>query len=377
MRLQLRLLFALGVIAWFALRTTTVWAQSTVKYKRMLYDEAAPGIRVDEDALEVLLELENQDEASFLMTHDVISGASPIGLPEGDVIGGASTAAVRGQLVVPFEDTRTGVALGYKSQLVRTFALGGTASYSEEDDYISRGLSLSGTLELNAKNTTISPSISYYSDSVMPVEKPQQEKKTTGFSLGLSQVINSWNLGELGMDLSRASGYLTDPYKQVLVGVTALPETRPDERISVAFRAGLRTKPFPNHAAWLRGRFYMDDWEVYSLTGTASTFHQLDEKLLVELFYRYYRQTEAFFWADSFEGTDQGPYRSADVRLARLTSARVGITTTWRKSDQLWWIFSFARYGQSGIPEGTAPLDPNIATISAIMASIAVQYRFY
>jgi hypothetical protein len=350
MRLQLKLalslLLALGVL----LRTASAWAQSAVKYKRLRYDETQPGITVDEDTLEVQLQFENEDRFHFDLTHDVVTGASPTGLPQNNTTTGASAAAGKagqGQQFAKFQDERWAADIGYAPLLSRTLRLDTTLHFSTERDYRSTGITLAPTFELNKKNTVVTPSITLYRDRVLPSNStPDADKRTVVYALDASQILNPRNVVSLGLALNASEGYLTDPYKRVPVGTAAVDETRPDRRSGGSLQVGLRTKPWDHHALDFKLRYYRDDWDIRSWTGNASLLSELGEKWLLEWFGRYYQQSKAYFWQSTYAAGDSSKYRSADPRLSTFDSTTLGLTGTFKATEHWWFELSFAQYLQ-------------------------------
>jgi opacity protein-like surface antigen len=405
MRLQLRLWLAGLMALALVFRSAAAWAQSTVKFKRLKYDETAPGVDVDEDLLEVLVQLDNEDQLSASVLHDVVTGASPTGIPENASVTGASATAAGGQQTAAFRDERWSYTAGYLPLIGRTTRLKGLLHYSEERDYIARGATLGAAFELNKKNTTIAPAFTCFDDSVLPQNgKPGRSKLTRSAALDIAQVLNTWNVAGLGLSYNRGEGYLTDPYKQVLVGGEALEERRPDHREGYAVQAGLRTKPFERHAFDLSYRYYWDDWGVRSHTYGVKSLSELGEQWLIELFYRYYIQSGADFWASSFAAGDDPRYRSSDLRLAPFQAMTLGITGIYKLSDAWWVEASVAQYRQDptygyggdgedehedehdddddlrheieGEGEGGGSLIGTGSNVSAWIYSIAIQFRF-
>ncbi len=345
MWLQLKYWASLLLIFLFGLKPLIGWAKSAVKYKRLRYDEKEPGITVDQDELEVLLELENEDRYSLLVIHDVITGASPTGVPSSDAVSGAS-AIGRGQGFAGFEDERLAVSPGYSPRLSRTTRLNTNLYYSEEDDYLSRGGTLGFTFEINKKNTTFAPSVNYYKDRITTPGNPIWEKKNVEYVLDFSQVLNKTNVLVLGLYYGRNWGFLTDPYKKVLVGNEAVDENRPDVRRKGALAFGWRTQVVPGASLDLKYRYYKDDWNIRSHTLGLASLNQYGENWLVKFFYRYYIQWAAEFWQEMYYKRDTREYRSSDLRLSKYSSGTLGTTAIYKLSESWWLEASVARYAQ-------------------------------
>ncbi|MDH4248057.1 MAG: DUF3570 domain-containing protein [Deltaproteobacteria bacterium] len=363
-------LLALG----FLLKGSLAWAQSTLKYKHLRYKEDEPLVQVDEDVLEAVLEFEGQQRLEFTFSHDAISGATPTGVPAQASLSGASSLAVRGQEVSRMADSRNALTAGVNYPVGRFTRLRGSLYKSVESDYHSRGLTLGGAWELNEKNTTIQSALSTYTDQVVPPGRANGEKRIDTFSLGVSQVLSPSVLVSAGVELGRYAGLLSDPYKDVLLDGMRIPESRPPARVGEAGWASLRAEVFTHHALNLLLRGYVDDWGIQSVSWQGSTLHDLNPNWLLELFYRHYEQSAAYFWADSFSAKTSGPYRSADIRLSKLSSDRLGLTAIYRANEAWWLEGSLARYGLSGVPGLFAGFS-NSRLIGATVASVAIQYR--
>ncbi len=350
MRLQLKVALSLLLLLGLFLRTVSAWAQSAVKVKRLRYDEAQPGIRVDEDSLEALLQFENEDQLHFTFTHDAVTGASPTGLPQSNTTTGASTLASKpgqGQQFAKFHDERWAADAGFAPLVGRTTRIDTTLHFSTERDYRSTGLTVAGTFELNKKNTTLTPAVTVFRDRVLPSnDKPDADKNTAIYSFDVSQILNRRTVVSAGLALNLSHGYLTDPYKKVLVGTAALDESRPDSRAGAALQVGWRTKPWEHEAVDLKLRFYRDDWGIQSYTGNAALLSELGDHWLLELFGRYYQQSKAYFWASSFKAGNADRFRTADPRLSTFDSTTLGLTGTYKWNEHWWFELSFAQYLQ-------------------------------
>ena len=78
-----------------------------------------------------------------------------------------------------------------------------------------------------------------------------------------------------------------------------------------------------------RYRYYVDDWAIraHSIEGRVHFRPQRD--LQLRLLYRYYTQTQAFFWRDDGVWADEYPYRSDDPKMDDFRSHTVGARLIW------------------------------------------------
>ena len=65
-------------------------------------------------------------------------------------------------------------------------------------------------------------------------------------------------------------------------------------------------------------RHYFDDWDVTSNTFSAGVSHHFGPQVLLNVVYRRYNQTGAYFWAPSYTGTPE--FYTADFRLEPFAS---------------------------------------------------------
>ncbi|MEI7695962.1 MAG: DUF3570 domain-containing protein, partial [Chlorobium sp.] len=165
------------------------------------------------------------------LTYDSVSGASPTYHTFG---------------LTPMKDSRKAVDV----QLTRYFSNGNIVlgtSYSGESDYVSRNLSLQGSLATADKNTTFTLGGSLTNDTidlitltktvpgtnltyplaekVVPVRTGLTDTKNIVAGLvGVTRVLTTNDIVQLNLGYSRGNGYYSDPYKFV--------DNRPRERNS-------------------------------------------------------------------------------------------------------------------------------------------------
>jgi len=144
------------------------------------------------------------------VTTDAVSGASP---RYHTAISGASHMA----------DNRKAMDVAATRYFHRgTLAVG--AAFSGEHDYVSRALSLNGTLSSEDNNTTWAFGAAASRDSINPVNRIVigERKRTASVLAGVTQVLSPNDIGQLTLTHTRGHGYYDDPYK--------LFDRRPRER---------------------------------------------------------------------------------------------------------------------------------------------------
>jgi len=391
MRMQLSRALSLFTLLGLAAKGQVAQAQSYVKLNELLYDEGRPGITVKETEVEAVVEFENQDKFNLLYVHDSMTGASPNGVVSSTTtVTGASAGAAgsgqlaRGQNLTTFKDTRNAYNVGYTLQAGRLLALTGTYVYSKETDYLSQGGQLGFKLELNQKNTTLNGTARQTNDTISPTlpHAVEQKKRTAEYALSATQLLAPWALVNFGYTYGTNQGYLTEPYKKIMVGTAQYHEARPDSRLTQSVSAGIKVKPLDFAAVDLQYRYYWDDWKISSNTTQLRLLGEISESWLTAVTFRNYEQTGAYFWANSLPDAAGPPkYRSADVRLSPYKSQTLALSATYKLSES--WSFDgmVAKYAQ-WVPQGEEEggsvglFNDNKAMLHAIVASLAAKYTF-
>jgi hypothetical protein len=340
-------------------------------YGFQLYQEDGNRIRVEAEYLRGQIELNDETSFRFQYIHDAISGASPTGALPGSVQ----------PFYAELEDVREGI-LGAVSRQFGDHRAEIEFSYSGEDDYISRGLALSDTWELNQKNTTLRFGFNYLDDDVEIAGLGDRDKNTYDFFTGISQILGKNTVVSANLTLGYADGYLSDPYKVVqrttivtipgpfpipVPVVTVHRENRPDSRFRQVLRLGARHYFDPVDAA-LDGvvRLSHDDFGIFSQTVQIEWRQEIGEHFQAVPFIRYYHQNEADFFTntlDDYPGTPpafpdgSGPNYSADYRLSSFDSLSGGLRLNYRLNEHFSLSAAYERYvmDATGGASGRAP----------------------
>ena len=240
-------------------------------------------------------------------------------------------------------------------------SISGSVYLSDENDYDSWAYGVSGEVHLFDKMTTLTGSFSYSSDDINSTQfdggsfrATGEEKTSTSFFAGVSQIIDQNTVMQFGLSLTEKEGFLSDPYKP--------GDVRPDERSMTAVNIGVRR--YLSHAdAALHGdyRYYTDDWGINSHTIGISYYQNLrpsyssltnksnkvekkvssldNSSLYFQLIpsFRYYAQSEADFFDLDPAVPPEGTYDSSDARLAGFGAYTFGL-----KFVAHVWNFSFS-----------------------------------
>jgi hypothetical protein len=276
-------------------------------------------------------------DSSYTLTvgylHEAMSGSSPWYVIPGSsgqalqVMSGATIREKRDQLDVSI--SRLGESI--------THTLG--AGYSTEDDYQAIYGSYSGKKESEDALTTVNWGFSYSDDELNPTDAVlfgriiAASKDSKSASLGLSQVINRNAVFQAGATLTHHSGFLSDPYKLVLVGPQVLPDQRPDERtmfsVSTRFRQYIESS---RAALQLDYRYFRDSWEIQAHTLDLAYVQPLGSAWELTPSVRYHAQKAPDFYAPYFLEIPQYDYWSSDYRLATFGALSYRLDLSWKNS---------------------------------------------
>lgn len=343
----------------------------------MVYEEQ-DGIRSVSPSIEISRRFKDGKKLSLALSYDSLSGASASGAsgaaqtvtsPSGTPV---QITAGSGLVMAPFEDERQALNLNWEARLDEKtgYVLG--ASYSKEVDFAAA--SINGQLNRNffKKNLTLALGAAYEQDTINPVGGTPQSFSLNGGStpkggseqrrqmeslLSASLVLSPRTIAYFAWGMSRADGYLTDPYKVITVvdpttgkpidGIAFDDQLAPNEKKANLYEKRpaqrLRQSLFAEvKQAWARDvltfnyRYTQDDWQINTHTIEGDWHWQLSEQIYLQPNVRWYRQSAAYFYRYSLVNFQDisGPlvnvyYASADRRLAAFDATTAGVRLGW------------------------------------------------
>jgi hypothetical protein len=258
-----------------------------VAFKYLNYRDSQPEIeRMDINAytLRVMTPIAGKWAIDVTGTLDSITGASPHYHTHFDTTTSASGPAGR---LKP--DTRRSVDLSVTRYFSTASVTGGT-SYSEESDYISRSVSLQGSLSTPSKNTTVTLGGSVTTDSINPNNLDESySKKTYAALIGVTQVMSKNDIIQVNLSRSVGKGYFSDPYKTL--------DERPKHR-NYSTLMGRWNHYFDSSEGVLKlsYRYYDDTYGINSHTIGAEYVQPLPMGFTIMPSVRYYSQNAAKFY---------------------------------------------------------------------------------
>jgi hypothetical protein len=228
-----------------------------------------------------------------------------------DTITSASIAAgaLRDELFTELRN-EAGFRLG---QRIGPATVTGSYSYSSESDYQASLASLSATVDLAQKTTTLGFALAYGHDNVArrmgpTAYTPLGSLDTLTFIASVNQIFSPTVSGSLSYDFGvigfgdPSNGFQANPYRPVNVGSSPTRESVPFQRFrnalgaSLSWMIPLRSRAVP----WLMFRpsyrFYFDDWGVKSHTPELRVYLPTGP-LEWRVTGRWYTQTASSFWS--------------------------------------------------------------------------------
>jgi len=354
-----------------------------VGYRFNVYDEDAMSApvaegdprryHVDTQQLSLDTAFGNRNTLSVNAVHEVMSGSSPWYLLPGpgnkplEVLSGATIRDHRSAVTAALTHDNGG-------NDTRTFS----ASYSQERDYHATSLGAERTLPLNSALTlgfggSFSHDLLRPTDALLYGRVERAQKNTASVFGSLSWVLSKDAVIESGVQLNYQSGFLSDPYKLVVVGTALQDDTRPDLRSEAAWLVRYRYAVNADAALHADARVAANSWGQHSLTLEASWYQRLRDGWQLIPGLRYYAQDSARFYAPFFATTNER-YFSDDYRLGGFGAVSLSLDV--RKRFGQWELNAGAeRYrATTGLALGGS--DPNPGVISYTRLFAGLDYQF-
>jgi len=267
-----------------------------------------------------------------------------------NAVSGASAANASGSN----SDARHELTVGVTHDFDNILGIEVFYDVSRENDYTSNTPTITLKKDLFSKNTTITASYSGSFDKVSGEFLTETKSRTThNFFIGLTQLLSPRMFVQFGYTLTDSTGQMTEGLRLVALNnvdaatcttksANCVSEVFPGSRTRRSYVAGIsRYFTFEGlggildrAALKLTLRYYNDDWKIKSYMAGLEYDKHLGNNMLLGLNYRYYTQTEAFFFKDTYTSAD--PFKSASPQLEGVDTNLIGIKGTyffpWYKS---------------------------------------------
>ncbi len=304
---------------------------TTTQYHYSNYDEDRQGrelvegdarrYRVEAHQVRVVTPIDAHAQLDVSATAEVMSGSSPwYVVPDGQ---GGFLQAMSGATI---HDERRELAVTLRREDEAKNAVDYSASFSAEDDYHSVSVGLGRERALTSQ-VTWAWGLSAAHDQIDPTDATiydridHASKRSLSASTSWSFVLDRASLLQTGVQLNYADGYLSDPYKRVLVGETLARDARPGQRAQASLVARYR-----RHFDGLDGSLHLDashgldSWSIDAITLDAAWYQHLPGDWWLVPGVRYYTQGEASFYAPVADASTRDGAHSSDFRLGAFAA---------------------------------------------------------
>ncbi len=256
-------------------------------------------------------------------------------------------------------------ATGSVSSRLREWQMGGFFRYSTETDYQSRSVGTSVSRDFLQRSLTLGLSYAYNFDRVYRIfdstgrrlpwcggtigggaEEPCEDGgvgrgsnllQTHYFQLAYSQAVHPTVLLLGTLEYAHQSGPLDNPYRGGQIPGVEF-ESHPLRRNRFALWLGTRWHiPKGRTTFEPRYRFYADDWAIKGHAPELRVHFRVLSDLVLRLRYRFYIQSQAFFWTNMVHTEADGDCTrdnvdacaSADPKMSAFRSHTPGIQITY------------------------------------------------
>ncbi len=206
---------------------------------------------------------------------------------------------------------------------------------SQESDYFAQMISGSVNRDFNGDNLNIAVSASYSWDSIEPLEDADTQgvpdyRRTTYWSIVATQVVTKSTVLRAGAEFNHVRGLQEDPYRNVYVAGSNVPEHHPDERARTDVFLGLSQYVYNRSSVKLDYRYYSDDWGVTSHMIGVKLNQYVNDEFTFRYRYRYYAQLPSDFYRVEYtEAGGVGGYQTGDYRLGDFGAHLFGGQVQW------------------------------------------------
>jgi len=233
---------------------------------------------------------------------------------------------------------------------------------SVESDYFAQMLTMGYNRGFMDDNLNISTAASYSWDNIEPLEDDDTQtvpdfRRTWHANVIGTQVLTRSTSMRAGAEINHVTGLQHDPYRNVYVAGTNVPEHHPNDRMRRDLFVGLNQYINNRSSLNFDYRYYNDDWGVDSHALGLKLNQYVTNDLVFRYRYRYYTQASAMFYRDDYNqpGGIDG-YMTGDYRLGEFGAHLFGGRVHWHTGRLLKRIgvsapaqlmFSYERYFNS------------------------------
>ncbi len=221
---------------------------------------------------------------------------------------------------------RWGVDVGWTHEMA-LFDLSLNAGYGQEFAYRAHNMGFGLSRTLAEGSTQFTLDFQSFNDVIRVIrwdgtQEPNDRRKTRTTNIGLVQTLTPLSALNIGWSHTEQSGFLATSFNSVLVGEDRLYESVPDTRrrdaLSIRYKHALN-----EDVIQLGYGLYQDDWGIDSSTLELRYIYAVSEMITLEPHYRFYTQTAADFFAQTFESSDD--FMTSDPDLGAFDTHSTGL----------------------------------------------------
>jgi hypothetical protein len=346
-------------------------APAQVSFKWLDYEDWQPGlerIRVRSPLLFLALPLGEQWGLETSYAADSVSGATPRWHTS------ISSASV-------MHEHRRGGDIKVTRYLGRQAWSAGFVA-SNENDFVSRAVSLQGIWANDDNTQTWDAALAYTRDRIGSVNDPtlDEHRRTVAVSGNLTQALTPADIVQLGLSYASGRGYYSDPYKEI--------DIRPGERrqwtAMVRWNHYFESTNTALRTAW---RGYRDSFGIRSQTVELEAAYAAKPWLTIVPGLRLYTQSAASFYYDPIYSYIGPPYPvgwlespprylSPDQRLAAFGAVGVSLKFAFALGDD--WVADVRveRYEQRTSWRLGGPGSPGLEPLYARFLQFGITHYF-
>ncbi len=227
---------------------------------------------------------------------------------------------------------------------------------SQEEDYFAQQLFGGMVRELAGFNLSVGASYGW--DVIEPLADDDghteaSEKSTAHANLVLTRALTPKTELQGGVEMTNVSGLQHNPYRNVYVGGTRVPERHPEDRMRRAAFLKLSQYFMNRSSVRVSSMLYQDDWGVSSHTLNVALNQYITDPVTVRYRYRWYTQNAADFYRDEYvEPNGVDGYQTGDYRLSSFSAHLLGARVAWDLGRPFGWkvlegtglMFQYERY---------------------------------
>ncbi len=279
-------------------------------------------------------------------------------------------------------DYRLAFSLGFPITLGKKQVFTPSYAFSEESDYVSRGLAFNDSITFNNKNTTLNLGYSRNADKVKDDNFIWQDKLSDDFLVGVVQLLGKKSYLTVNGVMGHENGYLSDPYRGVMPlnnllqtnpdDAALIPEKRPRHRTKGILDISWTQFITPLNGSLEAGyRYFHDTWGTDAHTLDLHWHQKIGKKFVISPGFRYYYQTAASFYGEFIQDFNHPPtVYSADYRLSELESFSYSLRMSYRVHRHLSLEAGYLRYAMFGLDGKTSQSAFPAANVFSIGARI-------